>query len=326
MPLFRWSWLSLDLFWCLSAVPLDHGTKHRDTTHFSHFPPQWLPGGRVCSVLSHLLVGDAKSSSSFSSPKANRILSTCSTLSLSLLREMSQPVLTSCLIYHSPLSSNKSPTLFCSQCPRLTGPCLMFCRTVRHTLSSGHSFKKTIMFPFFSFPLRQKLLSFIDLCLLYCRSPLEVQHVAQIFFKVSVASMHLKNNGLHLCSKRWDRSYYFRQSPENVRMLDIWFFFSFPQENTEAEIFFPMRWHCARGKRVSWGGDMNFLLTSSVASFTFTWVKKPLNLKKDTGPGIIDWCPLWKEGRSVAYYSATLLLLSLLWKLHLDWENIDKIM
>ena len=35
---------------------------------------------------------------------------------------------------------------------------------------------------------------------------------------------------------------------------------------------------------------MNFPVDFSVASFTFTWVKKPLNLKKDTGPGIIDWC------------------------------------
>ena len=45
---------------------------------------------------------------------------------------------------------------------------------------------------------------------------------------------------------------------------------------------------------------MNFPIDFSVASFTLTWVKKPLNLltwvkkplnllKKDTGPCIIDW-------------------------------------
>lgn len=36
---------------------------------------------------------------------------------------------------------------------------------------------------------------------------------------------------------------------------------------------------------------MNFPIDFRVASFTLTWVKKPLNLlKKDTGPCIIDWC------------------------------------
>ena len=69
--------------------------EQQHTTHFSLiFFPQWLPGGRVCLVLSTFCWVRQKSGSSFSSPKSqNTVLLFHS--SLSLLRERSQPMLIS---------------------------------------------------------------------------------------------------------------------------------------------------------------------------------------------------------------------------------------
>ena len=170
-------------------------------------------------------------------------------------------------------------------------------REVRQTPVPQVTPKKSQNVPFFSFPMRKRLLSCIDLCLLYYRSSGAATCCPEFFF--------LSLSGLH-ASKAWRIVSVLQEgeteasilgSPLKCQNTGHMIPLFLPREKPEAGSFLPIGWQCVREREYQEEVTWIFLLASMWSVSHSPGVQEPLNLlTKETGACIIELVSLWKEG------------------------------